>query len=116
MPINRQAYTKKPFPRPAIGGVAYQCNPANYGNATTKVINLYNNTWLSDSVVFAVDSAWRYVVHVRNTHNGASSIHIDDVRGKLGGEGSPLTGANIKAGGRITYLMLHPKLGIHKVK
>ena len=80
MPINRQAYTINPFSRPASGGVVYKANPANYGNATTKVINLTNNTWLSDSVVFTVDSAWRYVVHVRNTNYGSSSIHIDDVR------------------------------------
>ena len=80
MPTNRLAYTKTPVSQPASGGVAYKSTPSNYGNATSKVINLTNNTWLSDSVVFTVDSAWRYVVHVRNAHNGASSIHIDDVR------------------------------------
>ena len=80
MPINRQACTINPFSRPASGGVVCKANPSNYGNATTKVINVSNNNWLSDSVVFTVDSAWRYVVHERNTHNGASSIHIDHVR------------------------------------
>lgn len=80
MPTNRLAYTKTPASQPASEGMLPASNPSNYGNATSKVINLNNNNWLSDSVVFTVDSAWRYVVHVRNTNNGASSIHIDDVR------------------------------------
>lgn len=36
--------------------------------------------------------------------------------GKLGGEGSPFTGANIKVGGKITYLLWHPKLGVSKFR
>lgn len=80
MPTNRLAYMKTPASQPASEGMLPASNPSNYGNATTKVINLNNNIWLGDSVVFTVDSAWRYVVHVRNTHNGTSSIHIDDVR------------------------------------
>lgn len=80
MPINRHAYKKTLTSQCSSEGLAYQSTPSNYGNATTKVINVSNNNWLSDSVVFTVDSAWRYVVHVRNTNNGASSIHINDVR------------------------------------
>lgn len=80
MPTNRLVNTNFSFLQPASKGMLPASNPSKYGNATSKVINLNNNNWLSDSVVFTVDSAWRYVVHVRNTHNGASSIHIDDVR------------------------------------
>ena len=80
MPTNRLAYTKTSASQPASEGMLPAINPSNYGNATTKVINLYGNNRLGDSVVFTVDSAWRYVVHIRNTNHGASSIHIDDVR------------------------------------